>query len=57
MDIVHPMHIGMERLVVTPNKGDQMCPHSMGDTWGSRWSEVTNPREVVGWLQVTKIEE
>ena len=26
MDIVHPMHIGMERLVVTTNKGDHMCP-------------------------------
>ena len=51
-----PLHIGMERLVVTQKRGPHVPP-SMGDTWGYTWSEVTNPREVVGWLQVTKIEE
>ena len=51
-----PLHIGMERLVVTPKRGPHVPP-SMGGTWGYTWSEVTNPREVVGWLEVTKIEE
>ena len=51
-----PLHIGMERLVVT-QKGGPHVPPSMGRHMGKCMVKVTNPREVVGWLHVTKVEE
>ena len=51
-----PLHIGMERLVVT-QKGGPHVPPSMGRHMGLYMVKVTNPREVVGWLHVTKVEE
>ena len=51
-----PLHIGMERLVVT-QKGGPHVPPSMGRHMGLYMVKVTNPREVVGWLHVTTCEE
>ena len=56
MDIVPPAN-GYGETGGHPKKGNPMCPPSMGDTWGYTWSKVTNPREVVGWLHVTRFEE
>ena len=30
------------------------CPPCIGGAWVNTWSKVSNPREVVGWLHVTR---
>ena len=51
MDIVLPS-ILMDLQILT-QRGNP-CPPCIGGAWVNRWSKVSNPREVVGWLHVTR---
>ena len=35
-------------------QGGNPCPPCIGGAWVNTWSKVSNPREVVGWLHVTR---